>query len=107
MAEHDLRDGGQIRWAVASGGDASDPQAAARFGEAHGRLFDGSRQLMMVRAFVRLDGAVRIRLLSGERRQMGVYAWGAALARQMERVDIDTFIATIKDLGQRVPIRLP
>ena len=92
--------------AVAAGGDMPDPQAVAQFAEVHNRLFNGSRQLMMVRAFVRLDGAVRIRLLSGERRQMGIYAWGAALARQMERVDSDTFIATLKDLGQPTPIRL-
>ncbi|MEO7003014.1 MAG: hypothetical protein ABI068_14465, partial [Ktedonobacterales bacterium] len=92
--------------AVIAVGDTLDPQAAARFAEAHARLFAGSRQLMMVRAFVRLDGAVRIRLLSGTRRQMGIYAWGAALARQMVRVDSDTFIATLKDLGQRTPIRL-
>lgn len=85
-------------------GDAS-PEAQQRYREACRTLYDGAQQLHMVRVFVRFDGEFRIRLLSGEQRQRGLYAWGAALSRLMDRVDIEVFLAALKEAGQRTPRR--
>lgn len=73
--------------------------------EAYTKLYRGTRQPRLLRVFVRFDGTFRIRLLSGERRQRGLYAWGAALSRLLARSDIEVFMATLKDLGQKTPNR--
>jgi len=86
-------------------GDAS-PEAAQRYRELCAQLYGATRQLHIMRVFVRLDGEFRIRLLSGERRQRGLYAWGAALSRLIDRVDIEVFLAALKEAGQRTPRRL-
>ena len=85
-------------------GDSS-PEAVQRYRELCTQLYDSSQQLHIMRVFVRFDGAFRIRLLSGERRQRGLYAWGAALSRLMDRVDIEVFLAALKEAGQRTPRR--
>ncbi len=87
------------------GGDGS-AEALQRYRELCTQLYDGSQQLHIMRVFVRFDGAFRIRLLNGERRQRGLYAWGAALSRLMDRVDIEVFLAALKEAGQRTPRRL-
>jgi hypothetical protein len=88
--------------------DATD-EAAAQQEEQHAalyaRLYRGTRRPRLLRVFVRFDGAYRIRLLSGERRQRGLYAWGAALSRQLARADVEAFMAMLKDMGQKTPHR--
>lgn len=92
---------------VEPAGEASEEaiQRERAHQEAYTKLYRGTRQPRLLRVFVRFDGAFRIRLLSGERRQRGLYAWGAALSRLLARTDIEVFMATLKDLGQKTPNR--
>jgi hypothetical protein len=47
----------------------------------------------------------RIRLLLSDRRQRGRYAWGAALSRLLAGSDIEVFLATLHENGQKTPRR--
>ncbi|HST86788.1 MAG TPA: hypothetical protein VLJ14_00310 [Ktedonobacterales bacterium] len=82
------------------------PEAVTEaFAAAHRRLYEGGQRPRLLRVFVRFDGAFRIRLLGNERRQRGLYAWGAALSRLLSAHDIEVFLARLKEEGQRVPRR--
>ncbi|MDE3229740.1 MAG: hypothetical protein KGO05_07645 [Chloroflexota bacterium] len=73
--------------------------------EACAKLFDRATRPRILRVFVRMDGAFRVRLLANERRQRGRYIWGAALSRRLTSIDIAAFISALRDEGQRVPSR--
>jgi len=75
------------------------------YGAAHAKLYGGNEHPQLLRIFVRFDGAFRIRLLSSERRQRGLYAWSVALSRLLARADIEVFMTTLKEAGQRTPNR--
>jgi len=75
------------------------------YGAAHAKLYGGNQHPQLLRIFLRFDGAFRIRLLSGERRQRGLYAWSVALSRLLARADIEVFMATLKEAGQKTPNR--
>lgn len=81
------------------------PDAAATYAAAHAKLYDGSGKPYLIRLFVRFDGVFRIRLLSSDRRQRGQYAWGAALSRLLAEADIEVFLATLRENGQKAPRR--
>lgn len=86
--------------------NASDGEGAVeRYANLHTRLYKGGQQPRLLRVYVRLDGTMRIRLLSGERRLRGLYVWGVALSRMLAQVDVDTFLATLKGAGQSTPRR--
>jgi hypothetical protein len=90
-------------------GDTAGEDAAIwerAYQEAYAKLYRGTRRPRLLRVFVRFDGSFRIRLLSSERRQRGLYAWGATLSRSLSRGDIEVFMATLKDAGQKTPNRV-
>ena len=88
---------------VADGSPA--PDATAEYAAAHAKLYDGATRPYLIRLFVRFDGVFRIRLLSSDRRQRGQYAWGAALSRLLAEADIEVFLATLRESGQKAPRR--
>ncbi|HEX8731649.1 MAG TPA: hypothetical protein VF725_06260 [Ktedonobacterales bacterium] len=88
--------------ATAPGHSQADLRAHA---EACAKLFDRATRPRILRVFVRMDGAFRVRLLANERRQRGRYIWGAALSRRLTSIDIAAFISALRDEGQRVPSR--
>jgi len=89
-----------------NGGEAGEtPDAASSYAAAHAKLYDSSAKPYLIRLFVRFDGVFRIRLLSSDRRQRGQYAWGAALSRLLAEADIEVFLATLRESGQKAPRR--
>jgi hypothetical protein len=83
--------------------DAAD--ATAAFAAAFTKVYDASARPHLIRIFVRFDGMFRIRLLLSDRRQRGRYAWGAALSRLLAESDIEVFLATLHENGQKTPRR--
>ena len=81
------------------------PDAATSYAAAHAKLYDSATKPYLIRLFVRFDGVFRIRLLSSDRRQRGQYAWGAALSRLLAEADIEIFLATLRESGQKAPRR--
>jgi hypothetical protein len=81
------------------------PDVAARHSSAYAKLYDAGNKPYLMRVFVRFDGTFRIRLLLSDRRQRGQYAWGAALSRLLAETDIEVFLATLRDNGQKAPRR--
>jgi len=84
---------------------AETPDAAATHAAAYAKLYDAGAKPHLMRVFVRFDGVFRIRLLLSDRRQRGQYAWGAALSRLLAETDIEVFLATLRDNGQKAPRR--
>lgn len=84
---------------------AETPDAATRHAAAFTKLYDGNAKPHLLRIFVRFDGTFRIRLLRSDDRQRGQYAWGAALSRLLAETDIEVFLATLHDSGQKIPRR--
>jgi hypothetical protein len=84
---------------------AEREEPAARHSGAFKRLYEGGQRPYLMRVFVRFDGTFRIRLLSSERRQRGLYAWATALSRHLARTDVEVFLAILKDNGQKTPRR--
>lgn len=84
---------------------AETPDVAARHAAAYAKLYDAGNKPYLMRIFVRFDGTFRIRLLLSDRRQRGQYAWGAALSRLLADTDIEVFLATLRDNGQKAPRR--
>jgi hypothetical protein len=84
---------------------AKAPDAAAQYAAAFARLYDSGSRPHLLRLFVRFDGTFRIRLLLSDRRQRGQYAWGAALSRLLAESDIEVFLATLHEIGQKTPRR--
>ncbi len=84
---------------------AETPDAAATHAAAYAKLYDAGARPHLMRIFVRFDGVFRIRLLLSDRRQRGQYAWGAALSRLLAEADIEVFLATLRDNGQKAPRR--
>lgn len=84
---------------------AETPDAAAKHAAAFGKLYDAGARPHLMRVFVRFDGVFRIRLLLSDRRQRGQYAWGAALSRLLAETDIEVFLATLRETGQKAPRR--
>ncbi|MGE5333103.1 MAG: hypothetical protein ACM3N4_00250 [Nitrososphaerota archaeon] len=82
-----------------------DAEVAATYAAAHAKLYDGGNKPFLMRVFVRFDGVFRIRLLSGDRKLRGQYAWGAALSRLLAESDIVVFLATLREAGQKIPRR--
>lgn len=85
--------------------DESVPDPVAHYATLHRQLWGGATHPRLVRVFVRLDGGFRIRLLNSERRQRGLYAWGAAISRHLAQLDIEVWLAQLKEEGQHVPRR--
>lgn len=81
----------------------ADP--AARYAALHARLYEGGRRPRLLRIFVQFEGMFRIRLLGGEGRQRGPYAWGTGLSRILGRLDIEVLLAILKENGQKTPRR--
>lgn len=91
---------------AADSSDSSDSSDAdARYAAAFARLYEGGARPHLMRIFVRFDGTFRIRLLLSDRRQRGQYAWGAALSRLLAGVDIEVFMAALREHGQKTPGR--
>lgn len=84
---------------------ATAPDATATYTAAFAKLYDSSTKPHLIRIFVRFDGMFRIRLLLSDRRQRGRYAWGAALSRLLAESDIEVFLATLHENGQKTPRR--
>src|SRR5512146_3103551 len=84
---------------------ATAPDATATYTAAFAKLYDSSTKPHLIRIFVRFDGMFRIRLLLSDRRQRGRYAWGAALSRLLAEPDIEVFLATLHENGQKTPRR--
>jgi hypothetical protein len=87
---------------------ADDPETVAlveRHGAAYQKLYAGNTRPRLLRVFVRFDGAFRIRLLAGQRRQRAIYAWATALAQLLAQSDIEVFMAQLKEAGQKTPTR--
>jgi hypothetical protein len=87
---------------------SDDPEAVAlveRHREAYQKIYDASTRPRLLRVFVRFDGAFRIRLLAGQRRQRAIYAWATALAQLLAQNDIEVYMARLKEAGQKVPTR--
>jgi len=83
--------------------DAVD--ATTAYAAAFAKIYDASTKPHLIRIFVRFDGMFRIRLLLSDRRQRGRYAWGAALSRLLAESDIEIFLATLHENGQKTPRR--
>ncbi len=96
-----LKDKGQSSSATST--DANRQEVVAQYTEVYNRVYNGNQRPHLLRIFVRLDGSFRIRLLSSERRQRGHYAWGVALSTLLGQLDIEVFLATLKEVGQKVP----
>jgi hypothetical protein len=79
--------------------------ATAAYAAAIAKVYDASTKPHLLRIFVRFDGMFRIRLLLSDRRQRGRYAWGAALSRLLAESDIEVFLATLHENGQKTPRR--
>jgi hypothetical protein len=79
--------------------------ATAAYAAAFAKVYDASTKPHLMRIFVRFDGMFRIRLLLSDRRQRGRYAWGAALSRLLAESDIEVFLATLHENGQKTPRR--
>lgn len=87
---------------------SDDPASVAlveRHREAYQKLYDTNTRPRLLRIFVRFDGAFRIRLLAGQRRQRAIYAWATALAQLLAQNDIEVYMARLKEAGQKVPTR--
>jgi hypothetical protein len=85
------------------GAGVSDP--TEQYARLFNRLYGGGRRVRLLRVFLRVEGAYRIRLLSSSVRQRGLYLWSIALSRALSRLDIEHFLATLKEEGQRTPKR--
>lgn len=83
--------------------DTTDP--VARYATAFAKVYDTGAKPHLMRIFVRFDGTFRIRLLRSDRRQRGQYAWGAAISRLLAETDIEVFLATLRESGQKTPRR--
>lgn len=71
------------------------------------KLYSGGQRPYLLRVFIRLDGTFRIRQLGrNEKRLYGLYAWSVDLARLLADMDIEMFMATLKDDGQKTPHRI-
>jgi hypothetical protein len=84
---------------------ANADDATAVYAAAFAKVYDGNTRPHLIRIFVRFDGMFRIRLLLSDRRQRGRYAWGAALSRLLAESDIEVFLATLHENGQKTPRR--
>lgn len=84
---------------------AEAPDVNAQYAAAFAKLYDSGSRPYLLRLFVRFDGAFRIRLLLSDRRQRGQYAWGAALSRLLADSDIEVFLETLREYGQKTPRR--
>lgn len=84
---------------------AEAPDVNAQYAAAFAKLYDSGSRPYLLRLFVRFDGTFRIRLLLSDRRQRGQYAWGAALSRLLADSDIEVFLETLREYGQKTPRR--
>jgi hypothetical protein len=84
---------------------AETPDPSAQYAIAYAKLYDGGNKPVLLRIFVRFDGIFRIRLLLSDRRQRGQYAWGAALSQLLAETDIEVFLASLRENGQKTPGR--
>lgn len=101
LAATQLNASGQPIEAISEG----EPHPAIRYASVHTKLYEGNLRPYLLRVFVRFDGTFRINLFKNQKRQYGLYAWGTALAHQLAHMDIEGFIATLKDAGQKTPQR--
>jgi hypothetical protein len=83
-----------------------EPDPTELYSRLYTRLYGGVRKFRLLRIYIRFDGAFRIRLLSNDVGQRGLYLWGTALSRMLARLDIEYFMATLKEHGQKVPKRI-
>jgi hypothetical protein len=83
-----------------------EPDPVTAYASLYTKLFEGGQRPYLLRVFVRLDGTFHIGLLISQKRQHGLYAWGTALAQLLALMDIEVFMATLKDAGQKTPRRL-
>lgn len=84
----------------------SEQDLVTRYASLHTKLYGGGQRPYLLRVFVRFDGTFRIGLLISQKRQQGLYAWGTALAQLLALMDIEVFIAALKDTGQKTPRRI-
>jgi hypothetical protein len=84
---------------------ANATDATAAYAAAFAKVYDTTTKPHLIRIFVRFDGMFRIRLLLSDQRQRGRYAWGAALSRLLAESDIEVFLATLHENGQKTPRR--
>jgi hypothetical protein len=82
-----------------------EPDPMERYAQLFHRLYGGHRKPRLLRVFVRFEGAFRIKLVNSDARQRGLYVWGTALSRSLARLDIEHFMATLKELDQKTPKR--
>lgn len=100
-----LNDDGQALQSANQG--ELDP--VGRYASLYKKLYTGNQQPYLLRVFVRFDGTFRIRQFSfrkNKKHQYGLYAWGTELSRLLAHMDIEVFIATLKDDGQKTPHRM-
>lgn len=96
-----LNDSGQPIKPISEG----EPDPAIRYASAHTKLYEGNLRPYLLRVFVLFDGTFRINRLKNQAPQYGLYAWGTALAHQLAHMDIEEFMAALKDAGQNTPQR--
>lgn len=84
---------------------AEEPDPAEQYARLFNRLYGGGRRVRLLRIYLRCDGAFPIRLFGSDRGQHGLYLWGTALTRALGRLDIEHFMAILKDEKQKTPKR--
>jgi hypothetical protein len=82
-----------------------EPDPVEQYAQRFQRLYGGGRKPRLLRIFVRFEGAFRIQLLNNDVRQRGLYVWGTALSRSLAHLDIEHFMATLKEHDQKTPKR--
>jgi hypothetical protein len=101
LAATQLNDSGQPIEPVSQG----EPDPVTRYASVHTKLYEGGQRPYLLRVFVRFDGSFRINLFKTEKRQYGLYPWGTALSQYLAQMDIEEFMAALKDAGQKTPRR--
>ena len=101
LAATQLNESGQPIEAISEG--ELDP--AIRYASVHTKLYEGTLRPYLLRIFVRFDGTFRINQFKNQEHRYGLYAWGTALAQQLAHMDIEQFMASLKNAGQKTPQR--
>ena len=85
------------------------PDPVAYYTTLYKKLYTGGQQPYLMRIFIRIDGSFRIhqfRFWINEKRKYRLYAWGKELSRLLSHMDIEEFMGTLKDDGQKTPHRV-
>jgi len=85
------------------------PDPVAYYTSLYNKLYAGNQRPYLMRIFVHIDGSFRIhqfRFWINEKRKYRLYAWGKELSHLLAQMDIEEFMETLKDDGQKTPHRM-